>query len=102
MARPPRPIRTPRAPGIQVGIPFAKIGAGGFDLSDSYHFALTVSWPVFVLSLFILYGLITSSFAVLYVLQPGAISNARPGSLFDALFFSIETLGSGLIARRAR
>ena len=40
-------------------------------------------------------------FAGLYALAPGSIANARPGSLSDAFFFSIETLatvGYGVMA----
>jgi inward rectifier potassium channel len=33
-------------------------------------------------------------FAGLYLLDPGGIENARPGSFRDALFFSMQTLGT--------
>lgn len=33
-------------------------------------------------------------FALLYLAQPGAIANARPGSFADAFFFSLETLAT--------
>jgi inward rectifier potassium channel len=78
----------------RLGLQFGKIGAARFDFSDPYHLALTVRWPAFVLGLFGLYGLITSAFALLFLAQPGCIANARPGSLTDAFFFSIETLAT--------
>jgi len=94
MAKPPRPIRARRAPDAQVGVTFYKIGANRFDIGDSYHFAVTVGWPMFSLVVVTCYGLITSFFAMLYAIHPGSVSNARPGSIFDALFFSIETLAT--------
>ncbi len=33
-------------------------------------------------------------FAILYLAQPGSVANARPGSLADAFFFSLETLAT--------
>ena len=87
-----RRVRT--NPGRDFGFQFAKIGASRFDLRDPYHLALTVRWPAFVLAVFALYGLITTLFAVLYLAQPGCVANARPGSLADAFFFSIETLAT--------
>jgi len=77
-----------------LGFQFAKIGASRFDLSDPYHAALTVRWPTFVLGVFALYGLITSAFAALYLARSGCVANARPGSIGDAFFFSIETLAT--------
>jgi inward rectifier potassium channel len=82
-----------------VGFEFKKIGATRFDLADPYHIALTVHWPAFVVGLFAMYGLITSLFAGLYLLQPGSIANVK--SPADAFFFSIETLatvGYGVMA----
>jgi len=99
-------IRAPREPAARViktdfGLEFAKIGASRYDLSDPYHLALTVRWPAFVLGVFVLYGLINLIFAGLYLAHPGCIANARPGSIGDAFFFSIETLatvGYGVMA----
>lgn len=74
------------------GFEVAKIGASEFDVTDPYHAALTVSWPTFVAGVLVLYVLITSVFAGLYLLQPGCIANA--GSAPDYFFFSIETLAT--------
>jgi inward rectifier potassium channel len=98
-------IRPPRAPARVIktsfGLEFSKIGASRYDLSDPYHLALTVRWPTFVAGVFAAYGLINLVFAALYLAQPGCIANARPGSIGDAFFFSIETLatvGYGVMA----
>jgi inward rectifier potassium channel len=95
-----------RDPGGQLvkngsGLAFAKIGASRFDLTDPYHIALTVRWTTFFLGVSGFYGLINILFALLYLAQPGCVANARPGSLADAFFFSIETLatvGYGVMA----
>jgi inward rectifier potassium channel len=71
-----------------------KVGVSRFDPRDPYHFALTISWPGFVLYVFSFYFLITALFAALYLANPGSIAGARPGSVSDAFFFSIETLAT--------
>jgi inward rectifier potassium channel len=76
------------------GLELGKIGVSRFDWRDPYHFALTISWPAFVLYLFAAYVLITSAFAVLYLANPGSVANARSGHPADAFFFSIETLAT--------
>jgi inward rectifier potassium channel len=73
---------------------FFKIGADRFDLTDPYHLALTAPWPYFTLGVFAFYGSINLVFAALYLAQPGCVANARPGSIADAFFFSIETLAT--------
>ncbi len=61
---------------------------------DPYHLMLMVPWPGF-LSIIILFYLATNAlFALLYLLQPDSIANARPGSFVDAFFFSVQTLAS--------
>ena len=71
-----------------------KRGVARWDLSDPYHFAAELSWPGFLLLFVALLVAINVAFAGLYLLQPGSISNARPGSLADPFFFSLETLAT--------
>jgi inward rectifier potassium channel len=61
---------------------------------DSYHRLLTVSWRRFLLLAIALYLGVNLAFGVLYWLQPGGLTNARPGSFEDAFFFSVQTLGT--------
>lgn len=68
-----------------------KKGASRFDLRDPYYFAVALTWPRFLVYLLALHSVINLSFALLYLGQPGAIANARPGSFADAFFFSVET-----------
>ena len=68
---------------------------------DLYHRILTVSWPRFLALSLAVYILINLVFATLYLLQPGSIANAHPGSFADAFFFSVETIatiGYGVMA----
>lgn len=101
MTPPPSRDSARRVFKTNLGFEFAKIGASRFDISDPYHLALTVRWPLFVAGLFGSYLIITGIFAALYLAQPGCVSNAHVGSIADALFFSIETLatvGYGVMA----
>src|SRR5690348_6229242 len=61
---------------------------------DLYHFMLRISWCSFLLGGVALYIAANAGFALLYLLQPGAIANARPGSFADAFFFSVQTIAT--------
>lgn len=64
-----------------------------FDLRDPYHLAVRISWPRFAL-LFLGTNLaLNLVFASLYLAVPGSIANAS-GSLWDAFFFSFETMAT--------
>jgi inward rectifier potassium channel len=73
---------------------FKKLGISRFDVRDPYHLAVALSWPGYFLALLALYLSANLVFAVLFWLVPGSVANARPHSFGDALFFSIETLGT--------
>ena len=69
--------------------------------SDLYHRTLTMTWPRFFATGLAIYVLANMVFGVLYFLQPGSLTNARPGSFADAFFFSVETIatiGYGVMA----
>jgi inward rectifier potassium channel len=73
---------------------FKKLGISRFDVRDPYQLAIALSWPAYLLALFSLYLSANLVFAVLFWLAPGSVANARPYSFADALFFSIETIGT--------
>ncbi len=78
-----------------------KKGATRYDWRDPYHIAVSLSWPGFLLLFVCLELGLNLLFASLYLLQPGAVANARPGAITDAFFFSLETLatvGYGVMA----
>jgi inward rectifier potassium channel len=59
--------------------------------SDLYFNAMTISWPRFVATLAAAFVALNFVFAVIYDLAEAPIANARPGSLADLFFFSVET-----------
>jgi len=61
---------------------------------DIYHFLLRRSWSGFFVVVTAGFLLANAFFATLYVLQPGGIQNARPGSFEDAFFFSVQTIAT--------
>ncbi len=76
-------------------------GARKYDWRDPYHMALSLSWPGFICLFLGLDLAINVVFASAYLVQPGSIAHARPGSLSDSFFFSLETLatvGYGVMA----
>jgi inward rectifier potassium channel len=87
--------RRPHSIRIRSGqFEFVKLNAKKFDWRDTYHLILTLSWPGFAGLIFGIYLLINLVFAALYLLSPHAIAAMRPGSFFDAFFFSVETLAT--------
>src|SRR5512143_2118995 len=70
---------------------------------DSYHELLTMTWRRFFALVFAGYLVINLAFAEAYAALGDGIENARPGSLADAFFFSVQTLatiGYGKMAPR--
>lgn len=62
--------------------------------TDFYHAMLTVPWPMFLASLALFFILLNSVFALIYMIDPHGIENARPGSFWDAFQFSVQTIAS--------
>jgi inward rectifier potassium channel len=73
--------------------PVLVIGTKRAVFRDFYHRFLRLSWPLALLSIVALFLLLNVVFAGLY-LEVGGITNARPGSLTDAFFFSVQTMGT--------
>ncbi|MGF6776001.1 ion channel [Paraburkholderia sp. GAS334] len=61
---------------------------------DLYHRALMVSWPIFFASLAVLFLLLNTTFAALYMLGHASIANQAPPGFAGAFFFSVETLAT--------
>ena len=61
---------------------------------DLYHRILTMGWWGFFASGAAIYLAANLVFGTLYLLQPGAIANARPGAFADAFFFSVQTMAT--------
>src|ERR1700719_4760743 len=87
--------RRPRHIRVRSGqFEFVKLNVEKFDWRDTYHLILTLSWPGFAGVVFVIYLLINLVFAALYMLNAHAVAEMRPGSFFDAFFFSVETLAT--------
>jgi inward rectifier potassium channel len=61
---------------------------------DLYHRTLTIGWPGFFAIGAATYIVANVVFAALYLLQPGSIAKAHPGSFADAFFFSVQTMAT--------
>jgi inward rectifier potassium channel len=71
-----------------------RISSRGQQPIDIYHHLLTISpWTLFLV-LVVVYATFNLVFGVLFVLQPGGIANATPGSFADAFFFSVQTMAT--------
>lgn len=84
----PRFVTSSGRPNIRI------VGLNRPPLDDGYHWMMELSWPQFLLVWVGVYLLVISLFAVLYWLQPGGVTRARPGVLLDDFFFSVQTLGT--------
>jgi inward rectifier potassium channel len=72
---------------------------------DVYFALLTIPFWRFCAIVAALVLVLNAIFAWIYTLNPGGISNARPGSFEDAFFFSVQTLatiGYGAMAPQTR
>ena len=69
------------------------VGARRTPFSDVYHQVLRAPWWVDLLGLSGLFLLLNLVFAFGY-LSSGGIAGARPGSLADHFFFSVQTMGT--------
>jgi inward rectifier potassium channel len=58
---------------------------------DIYFNAMTASWPAFIAALAVIFLLLNTFFACIYLIGGAPIANARPGSFADVFFFSVET-----------
>lgn len=71
-----------------------QLGAPRRGWHDVYYGFLVLPWSAFFLSLAAIYLLLNLGYAVLFAVHRGSVSGARPGSLIDAFFFSIETMST--------
>src|SRR5215472_15568614 len=73
---------------------FVKLNASKFELRDTYHVVLTLSWPRFAAFVLGAYLLINLIFACLYMLGGRCVAEMPPGSFPEAFFFSVETFAT--------
>ena len=82
---------TLRPPGASYDIHV--LGGQARPLRDFYHAVLRASWPTTLGLIAAIFLAVNTLFALIY-LAAGGVANARPGSLLDAFFFSVETMGT--------
>jgi inward rectifier potassium channel len=75
---------------------FHILGSGAWHSywREPYHLLLTIPWTGFIALTVLSYVVTNAVFGLLYLVQPGSIANAKPGSFLDAFFFSVQTLAS--------
>jgi inward rectifier potassium channel len=80
-------------------VPFSRQGVKAIGVErafhkDIYHFVLGRTWPQFFLLVSLVFVVTNMLFAWLFLAEPGAIANVRPGSFEDAFYFSVQTLAT--------
>ncbi|HEX9463752.1 MAG TPA: ion channel [Alphaproteobacteria bacterium] len=71
-----------------------RLGARILRHRDLYHWFLTLPLPAVAAVCVTAYLCFNVLFAVIYLLEPGGIENARTGSFADAFFFSVQTFAT--------
>ncbi len=71
-----------------------RTGGTPHPLTDLYYRVLAGRWRGLMLLIAAVYLGVNAAFAALYLLDPGGIANARPGSYADAFHFSVQTLST--------
>jgi inward rectifier potassium channel len=61
---------------------------------DLYHNLLVCPWWQFFALIAVLFLVLNTLFAILYIAEPGSITGAREGSFEDAFFFSVQTFAT--------
>jgi inward rectifier potassium channel len=78
-------------PSTEAGI--TVVGAPKTTLRDSYHWFLRTRWSVALAAIVGAYMALNTLFACAYMIT-GGVANARARSFWDALCFSVETMGT--------
>jgi inward rectifier potassium channel len=85
------------APRVSLAAARGPIRAVGIERAlhkDLYHFILARGWPTFFALVGATFLGANLLFASLYLIQPGCIAHARPGSFEDAFYFSVQTIAT--------
>jgi inward rectifier potassium channel len=80
------------ARGGTIGI--ERVGLKHTGYRDAYHYMMTMPVGWLLATIISVYLLANGLFALLYLMFPGSIANAQPGSFSDAYFFSVQTMAT--------
>jgi inward rectifier potassium channel len=75
-------------------VEFLKLNLQRREYRDIYQWLLSLKWPEFAVFIAGIYIVLNLIFAEVYALGDGCIAGLRPGSYFDAFFFSVQTLAT--------
>lgn len=84
---------TARPSRVQTGYTIWINGAERTRLRDAYHLFLQIRWPASIGLIALGFFLVNVIFSVIYYIV-GGVDGVGSGSFFDALMFSVETLGT--------
>lgn len=87
-------VRAPRLIARETADEVLSVGLHRPLLGDLYHRTLRLGWCSFLGAVLLFYTVANAVFALLYMLDLSGIGNARPGSFWDAFFFSVETFAT--------
>jgi inward rectifier potassium channel len=89
-----QPRARSRTPSRKGSTGVRRIAGRRSGAADLYHRLLTIPWPGFFVAIAVTYVLFNIAFGLLFLIQPGSVANARPGSFADAFFFSVQTMAT--------
>ena len=89
-------MKRKRAPvSVRSGqVEFVKLNTERWQWRDAYQWLLGLSWTRFAAFVGAVYIALNLVFAALYTLAADSVSGMRPGSFFDAFFFSVQTVAT--------
>jgi inward rectifier potassium channel len=87
-------VRRRRLSTQRDGRPIQALGGRRGGLTDLYHGLLRISLGWLLAMLGGVYIALNLIFAVLYLLDPGGVSNLRAGDFANAFFFSVQTIST--------
>lgn len=92
--RRPAPSRGPATILGPTGVGIERDGDPRHLWDDLYHRLLAAQWRWLLLTVLAIYLALNALFATLYLLGGDCLENARPGSVTDAFFFSVQTMAT--------
>jgi inward rectifier potassium channel len=89
-----RQVTTNRIVRPDGGFNIARKGLSTSYFGDLYHVLIRMEWINFIIVITCGYLITNALFALAYLCGGNGIENAKPGSFFDAFFFSVQTMAS--------
>lgn len=71
-----------------------RLGSDNSHWRDVYHLLLTIHWVWLIGLICLVYTVLNTGFALLYLAGGDCLKNAIPNSFLDAFFFSVQTMAT--------